>query len=60
MSGIQAIAVAVGFVAAVFAFGLGAGAIADWLNARKQMRMLQAADALGVHGTHEPKENDHG
>lgn len=36
MSASQAIVIAVGFVAAVFAIGMGCGQIADWLRARKK------------------------
>lgn len=36
MSACQAILIAAGFVAAVFALGLGVGQIADWLRARKR------------------------
>lgn len=32
----QAIVIAVGFVAAVLAIGMGCGQIADWLRARKK------------------------
>ena len=35
MSTGQAIAIAFGFVAAVFAIGMGCGQIADWLRTRK-------------------------
>jgi hypothetical protein len=36
MSGGQAIVIAAGFVAAVFALGMGAGMLADWLRAKKK------------------------
>lgn len=36
MSTGQTILITVGFVGAVFAFGMGCGQIADWLRARKK------------------------
>jgi hypothetical protein len=39
MSGGQAIAIAAGFVAAVFALGMGAGMFADWLRVKKERKV---------------------
>lgn len=58
MSTGQAIAIAVGFVGAVFALGMGGGMIADWFRAKVSTARRPTAEKAGSDAGAMPKASD--